>query len=269
MINIKNTINEYLISNNYLLSNNRYLFLLEDLDNNNFSKIKDVELLKQNFKIHENFIKKICFDNKLDYVNICNNITKSNIESKNVELSLSETLKMINTEKCLVLLYGVPGSGKSTFIKNFLYKYPVFSNDNNRIYYTYKKTGKIQSYNDCYKYSSKHNKDFQKYNYENMISMFLNINSSIVIDNTNTYFNPRMKVLNGFKRVCSNNKIVVIYFNPSIDILKRNLLHREMTTGKKISIDIVEKFLKDRLPCFDNEIDYYVEMGDKYYAYFK
>lgn len=269
MINTKNIINEYLLKNNYLLSNNRYLFLLEDLNNNNFSKIKDKELLKQIFKIHEKFIKKICFDNNLDYVNICNNITKSNIETKNIELPLSETLKIINNEKCLVLLYGVPGSGKSTFIKIFLYKYPVFSNDNNRINYTYKKTGKIYSYNDSYEYSSKYNKDFQKYNYNCMMSMFLNINSSIIIDNTNTYFNPRMKVLNGFKRVCSNNKIIVIYFNPCVDILKRNLLYREITSGKKISYDIVEKFLKDRLPCFDNEIDYYVEMGDKYYAYFK
>jgi len=175
---------------------------------------------------------------------------------------MKELMNFIENNKCIIFMQGLPGSGKSTFIKRyFRNKYPVFSNDINRMNFTFLKTGINFDYNYSYKYSSKKNKEFQKYNYNLLKSTILNLNSSLIIDNTNTFKNSRNKIFTLIKN--TDYKIVVIKFNPKKETLINNLLKRNKETNKFIDLKLLENFYKYYSDIKD--YDYKIELTEENY----
>lgn len=148
----------------------------------------------------------------------------------------------------LYMLIGVPGSGKSFFIKNFLLnKFPniVVVSTDNYIEQLAKQQGK--TYNDVFKSSI----DSATKNLDQQVKQAVSKNYDIAWDQTNTSKGARRKKLAMIPD--SYKKIAVVFPTPEQDELQRRLASRP---GKEIPPEVVSNMIKSlQMPSEDEGFD--------------
>lgn len=181
------------------------------------------------------------------------------------EISRNKLEMSIKNKENVIFLFGEPASGKSTFLKSLSdYDFSVFSNDNNRELYYKEETGEEDfTYNKAFQYTQMNKKKFSEYNDRKLKRIFLKGHKNIIIDNTNCFFHPRMKVINYMKEYLKNYErysVICVYFNRNIDIIKQNRDKRYKEEKKFISDEVIEKFRLGKTPVFEDYFDYFVRI---------
>lgn len=137
--------------------------------------------------------------------------------------------------KNLIMLIGLPASGKSTFRKYICEKYNdiiVVSNDD---YIEEKGMEKSLTYNQAF-----HDKEVQsecKTYIENIFTKAMEENKDILIDRTSLTMKSRKRVIS---RLPSDYKIHYVWFNIPRCYVNHNMFERYLSTGKIISKNIVD-----------------------------
>lgn len=137
--------------------------------------------------------------------------------------------------KNLIMMIGLPASGKSTFRNYICDKYDstvVISSDD-----CIEKEGNKKSltYNQVF-----HDKDVQSYCKRYTEEIFINAienNKDILIDRTNLTIKSRRKIIS---RLPSDYKIHYVWFNLPRCFINHNMFERYMNTEKIISKNIVD-----------------------------
>jgi predicted kinase len=129
--------------------------------------------------------------------------------------------------KEIILLVGLPGSGKSTWVKKFILDNPdyiVVSTDDIIENYA-KSVGKT--------YSEVFDEYMSNAEVEYNIKLATNLREgkSIIVDRTNLYVKSRRKILS---KVPKDYRKISIIFNTHIDEIQKRLAVREKSTGKII-----------------------------------
>lgn len=145
-------------------------------------------------------------------------------------------LKHLNEadQKELILLVGLPASGKSTYISKLKKdkKYVVISND---VFVEKKaKQWKIK-YNEAFKRLSRED---TLGNTQKEYNKALSKNVNIIVDNTNINKKERKVFLD---KAPDNYKKIAIIFNVDVKEIGKRLKGRENKTGKHIPPDVIEK----------------------------
>jgi len=136
-----------------------------------------------------------------------------------------------------ILLIGLPGSGKTTYVNTFLTSNPdyvVLSSDN-IIERLAKEAGMI--YNDD---AFNMFRDAAEAEYKQQVGESINKKLNIIVDRTNQTLKARRKVL---ARLPKTYKKTAIVFDISREELNRRLLKREQETGKHIPQNIVDEMI--------------------------
>jgi len=149
-----------------------------------------------------------------------------------------------------IMLIGVPGSGKSTYIQKLKNEKPnknyvILSTDD--ILTDWANDEGI-SYQDAF---SKYIKDATK-EFNRRFRQAISTNSDIIIDRTNLTSGGRAKLLN---QVPSFYQKIAIVFNVDRNELKRRLDQREIETGKHIPDHVVDNMIKNYQPPTNKEFD--------------
>jgi predicted kinase len=138
-------------------------------------------------------------------------------------------------EKELVIAIGLPGTGKSTYIKRKYNNYIIVSNDS--------VVERLAS-----KLGATYNQMFDALGRDNIIEMgkkefmaALKRDKSIVLDNTNLTKAIRKQYL----KLAPDYRKVALVFNISKGELAKRLKSREQKTGKSIPPDVMKKMEKD------------------------
>lgn len=275
MRNVNKIINKYILDNDLDFIESRSLFLIYFFFKNGiisiYNKIQSkdsqslfIRVYDKHKKIIHNIVKEIypeLDDTEISikcvyFLKILGDFQKQSF-NKEFEIISERLNDMLKCGNNLILLYGVPCSGKSTVVDELKENYNnihVFSNDINRIAYTEEKLGEKKDYNYSFQFSSQNKKDFSSYNHKKLIET-LNKSGNIIIDNTNCFYRARQNIIRNFKK--EDYKKICIYLNADIETLKLRNKKRLIETGKNISDDIINKFLYGRTPLFEDEVDYF------------
>lgn len=151
----------------------------------------------------------------------------------------AEFLKFINetNSPLLLVLIGVPGSGKSTFIKNLLEQsnkqFSIMSTDD---FVESKAKEQNKTYSDVWASTID---DATKNMNNNATSAILN-NKNVIWDQTNTMAGKRKSILSRFS---NKYKKIAIVFRVAEEELNKRLVNREKETGKKIPQPVIKDML--------------------------
>jgi predicted kinase len=144
----------------------------------------------------------------------------------------------INQEKRLILLIGLPNSGKSTFrseLNNFG-EYFVLSRDDLLETFYEVKTGEKASYNEMYNYIHKDDKILKEF--ENCFRAQIEQSqkySNVLVDMTQLSLSSRRKMLNNFQNF---RKSAIVVMTDNAELYKRNK-ERFQKTNKYISEKVI------------------------------
>lgn len=133
-----------------------------------------------------------------------------------------------------ILLIGLPGSGKSTYARNFVMNnsdYIILSSDN-IIERLAKEEGKV--YNDE---AYVNYRDIAEREYKCNLGNAINKKLNIIVDRTNQTIAARRKILS---RLPKTYKKTAIIFNVTRDELNKRLEKRRIETGKEISQQVLD-----------------------------
>lgn len=160
--------------------------------------------------------------------------------------------KMENKQKKLIMTCGLPGSGKSTWVDNFVYgrqDYVILSTDRiiEQIAYYENKT-----YNEVFKDNIKHAE--KKLNIA--IDYAIRNNMNIIWDQTNISKKTRAKKL---KKIPKDYKIIAVVFNRTPEFIRSgNELRKQF--GRNLPDNVLESFIQNfEEPTLDegfSRIDY-------------
>ena len=157
---------------------------------------------------------------------------------------------MNKPKSSIVVLVGLPGSGKSTYVEKLLQidkplgdifsarNYVVISSDNVIEEYA-KSVGK--TYNEVFRHAYKECEKIMKENFRNAIATERNI----IYDQTNMTAKKRASILS---QIPKEYYKIVVHCTAGLDIVKERLAEREARTGKHIPWNVVEDMLKQLDP---------------------
>jgi predicted kinase len=131
------------------------------------------------------------------------------------------------SKKEIILLVGLPGSGKSTWVKDFLSEnsdYVVVSSDD--IIEAYARSVGRTYTEVFYDYMSN-----AEVEYNIRLSSSISEGKNIIVDRTSLSPKARRKILS---KVTKDYKKTAIVFNTAVDVIKERLIKREKETGKSI-----------------------------------
>ena len=161
-----------------------------------------------------------------------------------------QELAGIKKKKEIIFLVGLPGSGKSTFIKSLRRKNPevdyVVASHDDILEDLGAEMG--MSYNDAYK-----NINFKEKLYPifvDTIKKAVKKGKNIIVDCTNMKRSDRVTVL---EMVSEDYKKIAVVFNVPPDELKKRLKKRERETGKYIPDEAIEKMRGYYIPPSKSE----------------
>ncbi len=158
---------------------------------------------------------------------------------------------MSNSSPEFIMLVGLPGSGKSTYIQRILIEYPekeyiVLSTDNI-----------IEAWGSAEGLT--YTQAFNKFNFKKAQSAFnvqfrqaLNAHANIIVDRTNLTPKGRAKMLS---QVLSDYKKIAVVFEVESNELKRRLNERAEKTGKFIPEKVVAQMMASYQPPSRSEFD--------------
>ena len=147
----------------------------------------------------------------------------------------------------LIMLIGLPGSGKSTWIKNSGLDYVVLSIDD-----LITKEYPNLIYSDAYKTAMKTGKlkEFEKV-FKMQIKEAIQNKLNVIIDKTNLTYNGRKKILSKF----IGYEKTAIVFELSESKLNEQLEKRKKETGKDIPMWIINNMRKSYVPPTKEEFN--------------
>ena len=135
-------------------------------------------------------------------------------------------------QKEIILLVGLPASGKSTYISKMKGKYTIVSND----LYVEKVAKKLKlTYTEAF---DKINRDDVLGNTKKEFDKALSKNQNIIVDNTNMNVKERSYFIDNAPK---DYKKIAIIFKISDSELKKRLDKRGKETGKTIPYEVIEK----------------------------
>lgn len=139
-------------------------------------------------------------------------------------------------DKNFVVLVGLPASGKSTYIKNNLFKdYVVISRDN----FVEAKRKDGESYTECFKRLTKEEQEKIDAQYRELLLKSVNSRKNIIIDKTNTSTKSRRILLNTSKSIKMDYKVKAIVFLKDLKTIENQNKNRE---GKVLDNIVIENF---------------------------
>lgn len=141
-----------------------------------------------------------------------------------------------------VIMVGIPGCGKSTYIKKYLSDHIVVSRDNQ-----FQKLYPNLSYSDAWNIADQ--EEISKM-FQNDLSEAIKSNNNIVLDLTNLTHKWRMKFINTLK---SKFSIKIIVLMPDFNIVKQRNFNR---IGKVIPENVVLNMMKSFQLPFENETNH-------------
>ena len=136
-----------------------------------------------------------------------------------------------------IVLVGLPGSGKSTYVNNFLKTHPeyvVLSSDS-VIERLAKENGMVYN-DDAYNLF----RDTAEKEYKFNVGESINKKLNIIVDRTNLTIAARRKIL---ARLPKSYKKTALIFDIPREELNNRLARRELETGKRISHNIVDEMI--------------------------
>lgn len=138
------------------------------------------------------------------------------------------------------IMRGIPGSGKSTWIKENLKNIIICSADHYHIdlqgEYKYNKLNAANAHNKCF------------FNYVNRASETLYENDTLVVDNTNTTLlelAPYVRVAEAFR---ANYEIITIHCNPQLAIARN--IHN---VPESVIMHMHSNILTEKIPAYWNQ----------------
>ncbi len=153
------------------------------------------------------------------------------------------------SKNTIIVLVGLPGSGKSTYVNKLLEEnigYVVISTDN-IIENEAVRLGK--TYSEVFKITIDSATKQASQNFQTSIKDCKNI----IYDQTNLSLNKRKSILNQLLK--NYNKIAIVFDIP-LDTIKERLLKREKETGKIIPLNIIEDMQKRfEMPTLEEGFD--------------
>jgi len=173
--------------------------------------------------------------------------------SHNHKIRLQE-LAGIPKNPIVIFLIGLPGSGKSTYIKNLLSKYPeknfkVISTDD-----IFEKLGKEKGLDYTTAFKTFKFNDIEMSYYKDLENA-VKEKRNIIIDRTNVLKKDRDGV---FSKLTGDYKSIAIIFDINPEELKQRLKKRELETGKHIPDEVVDNmrnsYVEPSLSEFDKII---------------
>lgn len=168
---------------------------------------------------------------------------KINIDKENEE-KLNDMLKSSNPQ--IILLVGLPGSGKSTFVNNYrLKKHGIIASTDNIIEQKAKEAG--TTYNEIF-----HKLDFKQVERQmkDDIKKAVEQKENIIVDQTNMSSKARSSKLN---LVPPSYDRYAIVFWPDIKIVNQRLEKRKKDTGKSIPKKVIDSMLAYYVPPSEKE----------------
>lgn len=151
----------------------------------------------------------------------------------------TKTNKIVNEiqaeKNTLYLMIGLPYSGKSTFVKNFIKgQYELLSRD--ELVYV---VGKSDSYRTAWdSLGDEGQKEIERMYNDNKIQSIKN-RDAVIIDKTNMSMKSRNKEIEFFKN--NNYKIVYVLFNLTDEELQRRI---KLRADKKIPNEVLDQMAK-------------------------
>ena len=139
--------------------------------------------------------------------------------------------------KEIILLVGLPGSGKSTWVASFIASHPdyvVVSSDDIIDAYA-KSIGK--TYTEVFE----EHMSYAEVEYKIKLMTSLREGKNIVVDRTNLSPKSRRKILSN---VPKEYKKTAMVFNTPLDEIKKRLIKREHETGKGIPENVISTMIK-------------------------
>lgn len=260
-------INKYIIENNLEFLENLGLFLINDIKNSGYSidilkkKIKSIEVTRyiiESIYKHEEFLRYIGIDiSKI--LNILEIFKKENILlNEKFRINIYDLYDIEkNTSKIGYILFGEPGSGKSTLTLFFPHSTPIYSVDSNRLSFAYNKIGYINDYKKAFDYCENNKEEFFKYNMKNFYYCIEShpYKGNIIIDNTNCFKRARKNIIK--KLIKNDYTLIGVYCISDKNKLIENNKNR-IIQNKNISEEILDQFIYYKEPMFEDEIEYYI-----------
>ena len=164
---------------------------------------------------------------------------KINIDDEN-QTRLDQLFKSKGPQ--IILLVGLPGSGKSTFVNNYRLKKHAFVASTDNIIEEYAKAHGMD-YNEAFK-----KLDFKKDVESKMkiqIRQAANKGENIIIDQTNMTDKSRQSKMSMVPKHYERYAIVLW---PPIEVVRERLLKREKETGKSIPETVIQRMLSSYIP---------------------
>lgn len=152
-------------------------------------------------------------------------------------------------DKEILVLVGLPGSGKSTYIKEVERAYAFqcdYSGQITKPFHTVISTDSVieeiaaelgSTYNQTFRALIRFAERYEKMRFREALAHGFNI----IYDQTNVTAKKRKAILSS---VPSQYRKIAVVFNPPFDILKERLEKRAQDTGKVISLNMVEDMQK-------------------------
>lgn len=147
------------------------------------------------------------------------------------------------------VLIGLPGSGKSTYIKNLVNgdwdNYEVISRDDIILFWA---SARDLSYNEAFPLIDQ---SWITFEFNRLLEDAIEKNKNIIIDRTNMSKKDRADVL---KYAVDYKRIAVNFILTDVE-LKNRLKKRELETGKSIPEDVISRMARKYNPPSKEEFD--------------